>query len=160
LKYLHLGIDSYLSSFRQYDPAMSYICLCIAMETLSTSRSEVTHKIARTCAVLNASDKVEGSTIEFNVKQFYDLRSTIVHGGNYELSKLVEYYSNLRALISRTFLELICLNIQSKEMLNELISQYGYGDKGKLKSDYRPVAINTSVQDLIKVKVKRHDNRH
>lgn len=150
-----IAIDSYAESFTQRSAKMAYINLCIALEALVKSEEgEITFKICRTAAVINADDKTQGQDIFFNTKQFYALRSRIVHGDKINL--LPEYLFNLRALLSRTLIEIITLDIPDRETLYQLVNENGYGDKNRFASKYVKENFNKPVADLAKVKVTKY----
>ena len=154
LSYLQLGIRSYVNSFSQQFDEMKFIGICITLESLTNSTTEVTHRIGRTCAVVNADSPEDGNTIYFNTNQFYSLRSAIVHGNNHK--NLSKYFFNLQALVSRTLIELITLNVPDREKLSELVNESGYGSKSTWIGDYVKEDFNKEVSKLISVKVEKY----
>ena len=154
LTYVKLGVRSYVNSFSQHFLDMKFISLCITLESLTNATTEITHRIARTSAVVNADNVDEGKLIYFNASQFYSLRSAIVHGNDHKY--LREYFFNLQALVSRTLIELITLNILDREKLNELVNESGYGAKTKWIDNYVKEDFNKGVSKLISVKVQKY----
>jgi hypothetical protein len=152
LSYIKIAIDVYTNSFAERSFEMAYLDYCIALESITNSESEVTHRICRACAVLNSDNKEDGKLVYFNAHQFYSLRSAIVHGNKFK--NLEEYLFNLQALVSRSIIELITLNIASKEELNDFINQYGYGDKKSFSKVYKKEVLNEEVLNLLSVRVK------
>lgn len=156
LSYLQLAVRTYINSFKLKFLDMKIISLCIVLESLTNAKTEITFQLARACAVINSENADEGKTIFFNAKQFYSLRSAIVHGDKYH--SLSQYYFNLQALVSRTLVELFTLNIPDRGRLISLVNQSGYGDKSKWVTSYKKVFTNNKVINLSLEKVD-HYNR-
>src|SRR5690606_12228216 len=151
LEYLKLGIRTYRNSFNQKFEDMEYLSLCITVESLMDARSEITNQISRTCAVVNWDNEIQGNNIYFNMRKFYTLRSAIVHGG--PPRKLQEYFFKLQALVSRTLVELIALNIPDRRTLCEFVTKTGFGDKSKWDTSYEKPNFNEAVSNAIIDKV-------
>jgi hypothetical protein len=148
LKDFQVAIESYIEAFSQKSPKMAYINFSIALEALVGAESELTYRISRTCAVINASSKSEGRVILKNAKSFYTLRSKIVHGGD-KLNYLKEYFFNLRALVSRTLIEILTLNIHDRQTLGNFVNENGFGDKVNYVDDYKKQDFNQRIIDLM-----------
>lgn len=156
LGYLQLAVRTYINSFKVTFLDMKVVSLCITLESLTNARAEITFQLARACAVINSESADEGKTIFHNAKQFYSLRSAIVHGDKYHY--IGQYFFNLQALVSRTLVELINLNIPDRDKLISLINQSGYGDRSKWITNYVKVFSNNQVVKLSLEKVD-HYNR-
>jgi len=154
IEYLSFATISYMNSFSQRNPQMRYVNLCIALEALTDGMGELTHRISRSCAVINAESRSQGMTIFENVKLFYDIRSKIVHGEKIKMD-LSKIFLPLYALVSRTLLELIALNIPTRTELNIIVAQFGFGDKAQLTKDYIKPNFNTDIENLIYRSVKK-----
>jgi hypothetical protein len=141
-----LAIESYIECFHQRALKMAYVNLCMALESIVKAESEITHRICRTCAVINADNKEQGHQIYFNVKQFYTLRSKIVHGDN--SANLHKYFFNLTALASRTLIELITFRASNRKVLERMVLESGFGDKRHFSNDYQKEDFNRRVSDL------------
>lgn len=142
-----IAISSYVEAFKQKSAKMAYICYCIALEALVESNDgEVTYKICRTTAVINADNVTDGEVIFHNTKQFYNLRSRIIHGGS--ISFLTEYFFPLQALLSRTLLEIISLQIQDQKQLSKFVHQSGFGIKIS-SQNYKKLILNEDVEQLL-----------
>jgi hypothetical protein len=155
LDYLVRASRSYISSFSQQVAEMRYLNLCIALESLTDAQTEVTHRICRTCAVLNAATVEDGDTIYHNANQFYKLRSLIVHGGVAKKG-VAPYLFNLQALVSRTLIEVISLNIEDFQELTYKIVQSGFGDKAKFREEYIHANPDEGISKLVKTKVAKY----
>ncbi len=150
-----IAVESYLEAFSQESAKMAYINLCIALESLvKSTEGEITYRICRTAAVVNADSNTEGDTIFFNMKQFYALRSRIVHGDR--TSQLSEYFFNLQALVSRTLVEIATLNMPDREVLYKYVNENGYGDKKRFANRYRKQIINEPIIQLVINKVSKY----
>jgi hypothetical protein len=154
LSYLQLAVRTYINSFKLKFLDMKIVSLCITLESLTNARTEITFQLARACAVINSESTDEGKTIFHNAKQFYSLRSAIVHGDKHH--RLSEYFFNLQALVSRTLVELVALNISDRDRLMALVNQSGYGDKNKWVKSYEKIFSNKKVLDLSLEKVDHY----
>jgi hypothetical protein len=150
-----IAVSSYLEAGSQKSIKMAYINYCIALESLvNTSEGEITYKICRTGAVVNADSKAEGEIIFFNMKQFYRLRSAIVHGNRAKVQP--DYFFGLQALVSRTLIELISLEIKERKALAKFVDENGYGDKVNLKANYTKEVFNATTTSLVVTKVAKY----
>ena len=62
-----IAVSSYVEAFKQRSAKMAYICYCIALEALvESSDGEITYKICRTTAVVNA-DKIPDGELSFSI---------------------------------------------------------------------------------------------
>ncbi len=149
INYINLTIDSYLNALFQPHLAMALVSLCISLESITDGHSELLYRIRRNCAILNGSTKERAWTIFKNVEKFYSLRSTIVHGDKYDWKKVEEYYPKLRSLASRTIIELISINIQTREELNKKITEASFGSKELLSQGYKNYILD--IDSLVSV---------
>jgi hypothetical protein len=154
ISYLKFSAHAYGNSFKTSQMDMAYVYLCIGLESLTSAQSEITYKISRAVSVINADTKGEGETIYFNMKQFYSLRSAIVHGKSYK--RLNEYFFKLQALVSRTIIELITLKIADVNTLDKLLTENGFGSKATLSQGYLKETFNEKTIMLIKEKVDKY----
>jgi hypothetical protein len=154
LSYLQLAVRTYINSFKLKFLDMKIVSLCITLESLTNAKTEITFQLARACAVINAENTDEGKTIFHNAKQFYSLRSAIVHGDKHH--SLSEYFFNLQALVSRTLVELIALNVSDRDRLMALVNQSGYGDKNKWVKNYEKAFSNKNILQLSLAKVDHY----
>lgn len=150
-----VAIESYVDAFHQQSVKMAYINLCIALEAIVKADSEITHRICRMCAVINSDDKAQGHQIYSNVKQFYTLRSKIVHGDT--AGSLEKYFFNLTALLSRTFIELITFGTVNRKELERKVIETGFGEKHNLsKNSYTKRDFNHPISTLAVAPVPKY----
>lgn len=122
---------------------MEYLNLCISLESIIDGKTELVYRIKRNVAIICGIDELHCQTIFKNITKIYDLRSTIVHGEEYEYKKIFEYSPYLRCLISQLIIELISLNINvNKGELGNRLTRIGFGDKDKLSNNYKLFHFN------------------
>lgn len=155
LRYLRVSVNSYVRSFKHFYMDMPYVNLCMALESIVSPMTEINYRLARSIAVICSTDKETGRAIFSNVKTFYDVRSKIVHGSNYEENIIQKYFFHLQALVSRTLIELISLKdtFTTSKDLTKWIDESGYGDKTHL-SNYVYQDFNSNIAGLIKIHIK------
>ncbi|GHM98855.1 hypothetical protein WSM22_03450 [Cytophagales bacterium WSM2-2] len=108
------------------------------------------------CAVLNSETKEQGAIVYTNMKRFYNLRSEIVHGSNYDNELVNKYFFPLYYMVSRTIIELVYLNIDSKEKLTDLINEQGYGTRKEFSPESGKYNFNSeSIVKLFEVVPKK-----
>jgi hypothetical protein len=151
-KEYELLFECYQNSFYQWSLDMAIINLTMSLESLIKTETEINHQIARTVAILNSNNKEEGNVIYSNVKKLYGLRSKIVHGDKPK-SDFKHYYIALKAIVSRTIIEIIIFNLK-KEKLRELIIQSGFGSRNTFTENYTPSIVNNETITLLKEKLK------
>lgn len=145
IKYLIPAFDSYISSFGQSFKKMEYLSLCIALETIVESTSELNFRIKRNVAVLLSTNKEFGWRIFNNIALVYNLRSKLVHSGSYKSIKIEEYLPYLRAIVCLIIIELIKLNIQNLAQLNQLLTEKGFGDLYNESEEFFDFEVNHSL---------------
>jgi hypothetical protein len=59
-----------------------------------------------------------------------------VHGGHYQISKVIEYLPFLKAVVSRTIIELLVHEITTPAELDKKITKLGFGDRAKLSKNW------------------------
>lgn len=156
IKYLRTVINAYISSFRERNPMMSYLSLCISTESIINATTELNYRISRNISVLIGDNKSRAETIFDNLKLIYDLRSKIVHGSEFDFEKVIEYLPYLQSVVSRMIIEIILLNITNIDDLNRKLTFAGFGDKNSFSSDYRKMTLNiTSYVDSFRRKLKK-----
>jgi len=128
LKYVKIAVEAFLASFNKIPLSMSFISLCIAMETIIDGKTEITYKIKRTVGLLCADSLTDAKTIFSNVGEIYALRSTIVHGGIYKVSQIIDYLPYTLNLVSSMIVKLIYLNEPNASTLQEKLTFAGFSD--------------------------------
>lgn len=136
IPYLKIPIDSYLSSFSERNPTMSFLSLCICLESIIDGSNELVYRIKRNVSILCGNSKARAEIIFKNVDLIYKLRSKIVHGEDYKLEKIQDHLPYLRKLVSRVIIKLVLLNIKSKETLSTSLTFSGFGIIEDSSSDY------------------------
>ncbi|RZK25268.1 MAG: hypothetical protein EOO43_05965 [Flavobacterium sp.] len=76
------------------------------------------------------------------------MRSKIVHGGGYDLKKVVDYLPFLQAIVSRTIIELLLHGIETPVELDSKITKLGFGDRSKLSENWKEYSINIVALNL------------
>lgn len=152
LKYVKSAIDSYKLSFHSNLYSMSYISLCICLETLVEGSIELSYRIKRTVAVLCSKNENIGLIIFKNIDNIYKLRSKIVHGAEVNSNKIDEYRPYLRMIVSKIIVELIIHNISTLIDLNYKITSIGFGDRQKLSTAYSSLVLSTIMDEVIDTK--------
>lgn len=149
IPYIRTTIDSYVSSFSELNPTMSFLSLCICLESIIDGSHELIYRIKRNVSMLCSKKKDQAQKIYNNVNLIYKLRSKIVHGENYSLEKVQEYLPYLRNLVSRMIIRLILLNIQSKKQLDKVLTFLGFGNADTVNDDYQEIEPNFSTMAKI-----------
>ncbi len=135
-------IDNYISSFEVSHYHLQYINLCICLEAVNENPVELNYRLRRTVAILCAENAGTAEFIFHNLKLMYGLRSKIVHGGHYEISKVIEYLPFLKAVVSRTIIELLVHEIATPAELDKNITKIGFGDRAKLSKNWKAYNFN------------------
>jgi len=142
--FLGMAIENYITSFETSHLHYQYLTLCIALESLISGSQELSYRLRRTVAILCGNKKWNCEIIFNNLKTLYELRSKIVHGERYSHKKVKDYIFPLQSIVSRTIIELIIHNISNSENLNEIITGIGFGDRGKISTNWKNYKLNIS----------------
>jgi hypothetical protein len=142
--YIGVAIENYLTSYMASHIHYEYLTLCIALESSIYGNQELTYRLRRTVAVLCGKDVFNCNIIYENLNKLYTLRSKIIHGEEYRIDKVIEYLNPLRAIVSRTIIELMIHNISSNKDLNDIITKLGFGDRSKITADWKSYKLNMS----------------
>lgn len=144
INYISNAIKYYSDSFYVNSPEMSFICLCICLETIVPGREQLSFSFRRNLAVLCSNLVEDGKKILENAKLLYNYRSALVHSGlskkNYEKFDLFFKYAQF--LSSRMIIEMVLHNIPSIDELDKKITELGFGDKHKISEDYKEIISN------------------
>lgn len=146
IKYIKSALHSYLSSYFQNFKEMEFVNLCIALESTVVAQTELNYRIKRNVSILLTSEKDFARNIFKNVGKIYSLRSKIVHSGKYKIEKVEEYLPYLKNLTSRLIIEMIAQNIEKLEILNDILTEKGFGDNTSISEDYKPYILNTGAR--------------
>lgn len=142
--YIGIAIENYITSYSASHMHYQYLTLCIALESIIFGNQELTYRLRRTVAILCGKDEWNCKNIFDNLNKLYSLRSKIIHGEDYRLDKVLEYMTPLRAIVSRTIIELLLHNITKNEQLNQRITEIGFGDRQKISENWQHFQLNIS----------------
>jgi hypothetical protein len=145
--YIGIAIENYLSSFSSSHYHYAYLTLCIALESIIAGNQELTYRLRRTVAILCGKDTFNCENIYKNLSKLYGLRSKIIHGEYYKIEKVKEYLKPLRAIVSRTIIELLIHNIPTNIELNDFINKLGYGDRTKITDTW--IAYDFNINTIV-----------
>ena len=134
-----MTLDAYLGSFGPIPVHMSFISLCMAMETIVDGTNELTYRMRRSMALLCAENSYHAKQIYNSVKLVYDLRSGIVHGGGVDFTLIGQYIPYLRALISRLIIKLVRLNVKTATELQDMLVFMGFADRNATLQIEKPL---------------------
>jgi len=151
--YIGISIENYITSFSASHLHYQYLELCIALECIINGNQELTYRLRRTVAILCGKDDGNCRIIYDNLNKLYALRSKIIHGEEYSISKVQEYLQPLQAIVSRTIIELIIHNTPNIKELNESITGIGFGDRIKISEDWNSYKLN--ITTLVESNLKR-----
>jgi hypothetical protein len=143
--YVRIAINHYITSFNTDFYYQQFLTLCMVLETINDSHTELTYRLKRSTAILIGERPYNCRKIFDNVNKIYALRSKIVHGKRYTHAKIMEYLPMLRAICSRLIVELLVNNIKSDKSLGDKITELGYGQKSQICENYRIFKLNLEV---------------
>jgi hypothetical protein len=153
-KYLKTAMGTYISSFQEINPVMAYLSLCMTLESIVESFSEVTYRICRNVSILISEDKESAETIFGNIQLIFRLRSKIIHGSDYDFEKVIEFLPYLRVVASRMIIEVIMLNIRDIKELDKKLTFAGFGNRESLSNDYKKMTLKSSAYlDSFKIRL-------
>ncbi len=79
--YIRNAIRYYLDSFNVNSVEMSFICLCICLETIVPGAEQLSYRLRRNLSVLCSDSSEMGEKIYNNANLLYGFRSKLVHSG-------------------------------------------------------------------------------
>ena len=126
-KYIQLAFENFELSYKVDSPQLAFLTLMNGLEaSFNPVRGEIIYRLSRNCAVLLGKNKQDADEIYRNVKNLYDLRSSIVHGGkvNVEGGKIFELRGYLRESIKKLYI----LDKPKEEVLKNL-NESGFGEQ-------------------------------
>lgn len=142
--YIGITIENYLTSYSASHYHYQYLTLSMALESIIFGNQELTYRLRRTVAILCGKDEFNCKIIFDNLNKLYSLRSKIIHGEDYSQDKVLEYMTPLRAIVSRTIIELLLHNIPKNEQLNQRITEIGFGDRQQISENWQYFQLNIS----------------
>ncbi len=87
------------------DVAIILLVTCLEILFHSGDKDELKNRVARNAAVFLGDNTLSSKSIFSDVKNFYDIRSTLVHGGVYKDKRnrtQKEIINNLRFIVSQS----------------------------------------------------------
>lgn len=117
--YIQLAFDNFIESHYIENPKLSMLMLMMALEALfSRGNSEISHTIARSCAVLLGEYRKDSREIYEEVKGYYNARSVLIHGQVSKKSEvtLIDVY-NLRDIVRRSINHLLTNRMEKDELI-------------------------------------------
>lgn len=127
-------VSYYYNSHKMiHDRPVQFTTLMTCLEILLIEgKGELADKISRNIAVIFSKDKEDGIKIYKKIKYLYNIRSKIVHEGNFDTSKYYrKYQKNAYFELEKIVFNVIFLFINNKFIKLELIEELqsmGYGD--------------------------------
>ena len=144
IDYINNAIKYYSDSFHVNSPEMSFICLCICLETIVPGTEQLSFRFRRNLAVLCSNTEENGKKIFEKAKLLYNYRSALVHSGmskkNYDKFDLFFEYAQF--LSSRMIIEMVLHKISSIEELDKRITELGFGKKQNISENYKELISN------------------
>lgn len=156
MTYLDVAVDCYMSAFNQHSVSMAFINYCISLESLlkknrkacddESEGNSIGHQLRKTIAAINGHNAKQRKLIGNNVYKLYDIRSNIVHGGQHMGSS--QNLFKLQALVSRTLIELISLQIYDRDSLETFV------ETPQRSKNYKQENFHQAAIDMILSKVE------
>ena len=119
-----------------HGPHLEAVGVVTALEALITKKDEkegLTYRLGMRAAHLLGRDADERNNIFRQVKQFYDLRSRIVHGDEIDdkLTKRLDELETMRELLRRTLLSVMALvsNGKKRSDIADLIDESAFDEE-------------------------------
>lgn len=147
--FVGLSIQNYINSYTASHIHFQYITLCMSLENLTTNASELSYRLKRITSILCGKDSDNCVLIFSNISKIYKLRSTIVHGDNYDIQKVNQYLSYLTSLVSICIIELLIHDIDTTVELDNKITALGFGQREKLSENWKNYDINALTRNKV-----------
>lgn len=125
--YIQLAFDSFEWSYEIHSENLAFLSLMNGLESLfNPGPGEIRYRLSRNCAVLLGKDKQEANEIFRNVRNLYDLRSSIVHGGKKIIVQDGQIHE-VRRYLRESIKKLLDTN-KPKEEVMKTLNQRGFGE--------------------------------
>lgn len=149
--YIRNAIKYYLDSFNVNSVEMSFICLCICLETIVPGKEQLSYRFRRNLAVLLGEDYERATKIYKNAKSLYDYRSTLVHSGmtSKDFEKFEQFFEYAQILASRMIIEMLLHNIPSIKDLDKRLTELGFGEGNTITKNYKGFQGNILTWDKV-----------
>ncbi|SFC43961.1 hypothetical protein SAMN05421780_105219 [Flexibacter flexilis DSM 6793] len=144
--YIKNAIRYYLDSFNINSAEMSFICLCICLETIVPGNEQLSYRFRRNLAVLCAESDERGKKIYKNANLLYNYRSKLVHSGmnSKDFAKFELFFEYAQILASRMIIEMMLHDIPSIEALDKKLTEFGFGQGNSISEGYKQFKGNIS----------------
>jgi len=152
IKFIQIALQSYVNSYSEMHFTMTYLSLCICLESIVAGNTELSFRIKRNVAILCGTNADEADLIFDNLGNIYNLRSKIVHGDIYDEKKVQEYLPYLRNIVSRMIIEVLLINITDLVFLNRRLTFSGFSKKEDLVQDHKEMVLNPISNSIIRYK--------
>lgn len=137
--YIRNAIRYYLDSFSVNSVEMSFICLCICLETIVPGKEQLSYRFRRNLAVLCSESYERGTKIYKNAHLLYDYRSKLVHSGmsSKDFGKFELFFEYAQILASRMIIEMLLHDIPSIDELDKKLTESGFGQGNAITEGYK-----------------------
>lgn len=153
IKYLENAIKNYIGAFDAQHKHFKFLSLCICLECLITETTELLYRISRGASIITGTTPDTSLIIFNNIKEIYKLRSKIVHGSNFDESKLENYINYLQCLVSKIIVELLIHKVEDSKILNNQFTKLGFGDRKKISDHWFSFNYNSKIENEIFKKI-------
>lgn len=119
-EFILLAMECLDISYLFLKPKTAFLELFIGLEALLNPGSEARYRISRNCATLTGKTTEERRQIFSEIKELYELRSKIVHGGKVEPTIPNETLSHLRNHLINSIKMAIELKLNKLDLINVL----------------------------------------
>lgn len=153
IKYVENAIKNYIGAFDAQHKHFKFLSLCICLECLITETTELLYRISRGASIIIGTNPDTSFIIFNNIKEIYKLRSKIVHGSNFDESKLENYINYLQCLVSKIVVELLIHNVEDSKCLNSQFTKLGFGDRKKISDNWFSFNYNSKIENEISKKI-------
>lgn len=119
-EFILLAMEYLDISYLFLKPKTAFLELFIGLEALLNPGSEARYRISRNCATLTGKTTEERRQIFSDIKELYELRSKIVHGGKAEPTITSEILSRLRKHLINSIKTAIELKLDKQQLINAL----------------------------------------
>ncbi|MBF9220931.1 HEPN domain-containing protein [Hymenobacter ruricola] len=144
--YVRNAIKYYLDSFNVNSIEMSFICLCICLETIVPGNEQLSYRFRRNLAVLCSESYERGNKIYKNANLLYNYRSKLVHSGmnSKDFAKFELFFEYAQILASRMIIEMLLHDIPKIDELDKKLTELGFGQGSMISEGYKKFQGNIS----------------
>ncbi|NLR95088.1 HEPN domain-containing protein [Flammeovirga agarivorans] len=144
--YIQNAIKYYSESFRVNSREMSFICLCICLETIVPGKEQLSYRFRRNLSVLCSDSNERGKKIYKKANQLYGYRSKLVHSGmsSKDFKKFDLFFEYAQILASRMIIEMLLHDLPKIDDLDKRMTELGFGQKEEISENYTEFKGNIS----------------